>query len=104
LRVWVDKTAEEAKLLALNVTRRADRAVLFAVLGGERDHFIFACSEKLPLNLRELVPLVMERARGKGGGGSSLVEIVAEKGADPEAVLAAAEEHLKTRLHPPNGK
>ena len=104
LRVWVEKTAGEAKLLALNVTRRADRVVLFAVRGGERDHFIFACSEKMPLNMRELVPLVMERAKGKGGGGSSLVEIVAEKGSDLEAVLAAAEEHLKARLHTPNGK
>jgi alanyl-tRNA synthetase len=104
LRVWVDKTAEEAKLLALNITRRAERAVLFAVRGGERDHFIFACSEKMPLDMRELVPLVTERAKGKGGGGPSLVEIVAEKGADLEAVLAAAQEHLKTRLDPPTGR
>jgi alanyl-tRNA synthetase len=104
LRVWVDKTAEEAKLLALNVTRLAERAVLFAVRGGERDHFIFACSEKMPLNMRELVPLAMERAKGKGGGGSSLVEVVAEKGADLEGVLAAAEEYLKTRLHASNKK
>jgi alanyl-tRNA synthetase len=103
-RFWVDRTAEEAKLLALNITRRAERAVLFAVRGGERDHFIFACSEKMPLNMRDLVPLVMERAKGKGGGGSSLVEVVAEKGADLQAVLAAAEEYIKTRLDAPTGK
>jgi alanyl-tRNA synthetase len=97
-RVWTDKTAGEAKLLALNIIRLAERVVLFAVRGGERDHFIFACSEKMPLNMRELVPLVMERAKGKGGGGSTLVEIVAEKGADLEAVLTAAEDYLRQKL------
>jgi alanyl-tRNA synthetase len=99
--VWSDKTAEEAKLLALNIIRSAERAVLFAVPGEERDYFIFGCSEKMPLNMRELVPLVMDRAKGRGGGGSSLVEIVAEKGADLEAVLTAAEEFLKEKLAPP---
>jgi alanyl-tRNA synthetase len=97
-RVWTDKTAEEAKLLALNIIRLAERAVLFAVRGGERDHFIFACSEKMPLNMRELVPLVMERAKGKGGGGASLVEIVVDKGADLAAVLTAAEEYLRQKI------
>ena len=97
-RVWTDKTAEEAKLLALNIIRLAERVVHFAVRGGERDHFIFACSEKMPLNMRELVPLVTERAKGKGGGGSTLVEIVAEKSADLEAVLTAAEDYLRQKL------
>jgi alanyl-tRNA synthetase len=103
-RVWTDKTAEEGKLLALNIIRLAERAVLFAVRGGERDHFIFACSEKMPLNMRELVPLVMERAKGKGGGGSSLVEIVVEKGADLDAVLTAAEDYLRTKLRVQNAQ
>jgi alanyl-tRNA synthetase len=97
-RVWTDKTAEEGKLLALNIIRLAERVVLFAVRGGEKDHFIFACSEKMPLNMRELVPLVTERAKGKGGGGSTLVEIVAEKSADLEAVLTAAEDYLRQKL------
>ncbi len=97
-RVWTEKTAEEVKLLALHIVRLAERAVLFAVRGAERDHFIFACSEKMPLNLRELVPVVMERVKGKGGGGSTLVEIVAEKGPELEGILAAAEGYLKTKL------
>jgi alanyl-tRNA synthetase len=97
-RVWTDKTADEVKLLALHIVRQAERAVLFAVRGAERDHFIFACSEKMPLNLRDLVPLVMQRAKGKGGGGPTLVEIVAEKGADLEGLLAAAEQHLRQKL------
>ena len=101
--VWTEKTAEEAKLLALSIVRSAERAVLYAVRGKERDHFIFACSEKMPLNMREIIPLVTERSQGKGGGGSSLVEIVADKGADLEAVLSAAEEYLRTKLGAPGG-
>jgi alanyl-tRNA synthetase len=98
LKVWAEKTAEEVKLLALQIVRQAERAVLFSVRGTEKDHFIFACSEKMPLNLRDLMPLVMERTKGKGGGGPTLVEIVAEKGADLEAVLTAAAECLVSRL------
>ena len=93
-RVWTDKTAEEVKLLALHIVRRAERAVLFALRGDERDHFIFASSGKMPLDLRGLVPVVLERAKGKGGGGPTLVEIVVEKGAALEAILAAAADYL----------
>jgi alanyl-tRNA synthetase len=94
-RVWTDKTAEEAKLLALNIIRLAERTVLFAVRGEERDHLIFARAEQTPLNMRDLVPLVMERTNGKGGGGPSLVEMVVDKGADLEGILSAAEELLR---------
>jgi len=97
-RVWTDRTAEEVKLLALHIVRRAERAVLFAARGEERDHFIFASSGKMPLDLRGLVPLVLERAKGKGGGGPTLVEIVVEKGADLAAILARAEDCTKRML------
>jgi alanyl-tRNA synthetase len=89
-----DKTAEEAKLLALNIIRRAEKAVLFAVEGRERDHFVFAGSDKLALNMRDLVPVVSSLVKAKGGGSASLVELVADK-VDLRAVLAAAEEYLK---------
>jgi alanyl-tRNA synthetase len=97
-RVWTEKTAEEVKLLALHIVRLAERAVLFALRGTEKDHFIFACSGKMPLDLRGLVPLVLERAKGKGGGGPTLVEIVVEKGADLAAILARAEDCTKRML------
>ena len=99
-RVFTDKTAEEAKLLALNIIRLAERAVLFAVRGADRDHFIFARSEKIPLDMRELVSWVAERAKGKGGGSPSLVEVVAEKGGDLEAILSAAAEYLSLKFGP----
>jgi alanyl-tRNA synthetase len=99
--VWPGKTAEEAKLLALHIIRRAEKAVLFAVAGQDRDHFVFARSEGLALNMRDLVPVVSSMIKAKGGGSATLVELVAEKGSDLGAVLAAAGEYLREKLPSP---
>jgi alanyl-tRNA synthetase len=96
--IWTEKTPEEGKLLALNIIRAGEFAVLFGIRGEENDRLIFASSEKLPLDMRELVPIVFSRVGGKGGGSSSLVEIVTEKGVDLDAVLAAAAERLEQKL------
>ncbi len=97
-RLWTDRTAEEARLLALNIIRAGEFAVLFGVAGGEREHLIFASSEKLSLNMRELVLVAQALAPARGGGSPSLVEMVVDKGADLEAVLDAAAAHLKKTL------
>ncbi|OGD21860.1 MAG: hypothetical protein A2W03_10750 [Candidatus Aminicenantes bacterium RBG_16_63_16] len=97
-RVWTDRTAEGAKLLALNIIRSGDLAALFGVAGGERDHLVFAASEKLGLNMRELVSVAQAIAPARGGGSPSLVEMVIDKGADLEAVLAAAADYLRQKL------
>jgi alanyl-tRNA synthetase len=97
-RVWTDRAAEGAKLLALNIIRAGEFAVLFGVTGGERDHLIFAASDKLALNMRELVPVAQAVAPARGGGSPSLVEMVVDKGSDIAAILAAAAEHLKQKL------
>jgi alanyl-tRNA synthetase len=96
--VWRDKTSEEAKLLALNLIRAGEFVALFGVAGPERDHFVFAASDKLALNMKELVPVAQALAQARGGGSPSLVEMVAERGTDLEAVLAAAVRHLKNRV------
>ena len=98
--IWTDKTAEEGKLLALNIIRAGEFAVLFGVRGEENDRLIFASSEKLPLDVRELMPVVFSLVAGKGGGSPSLVEIVVEKKGDLDAVLAAAAKRLEQKLLP----
>jgi alanyl-tRNA synthetase len=95
---WTDKTVEEAKLLALGIIRLAERVVLFAVPGEERDYLIFACSRRLPLDMRELIPIVRAQVPGKGGGSATFVEIAIEKTVDFEAVMSTAEEYLKGKL------
>lgn len=96
--IWQDRTAEEAKLLAINIIRAGEFVTLFGVLSPERDHLIFAASEKLPLNMRDLVPVAQALVRAKGGGSPSLVEMVADKGGNLDAVLAAAAQYIRDRI------
>ena len=96
--VWAEKAFEEAKILALNIIRSGEYAVLFGVRGDEKDRLIFASSEKLPLDMRDLVPVVLSLVQGKGGGGPTLVELIADKGGNLEAALAAAGDFLKSKL------
>ncbi len=96
--VWTDKTPEEAKLLALNIIKAGEFAVLYAIEGVERGHLIFACSENLGLDMRELLPVVFSQARGKGGGSPSLVEAVVEKDTGLEGLLKLTIESLNKKI------
>jgi len=96
--VWEEKAPEEAKILALNIIRAGEYAALFGIRGKEKDHLIFASSDKLSLNMRDLVPVAFSLVQGKGGGGPTLVELIADKGGNLEAVLAAAADFLKAKL------
>jgi alanyl-tRNA synthetase len=99
--VWTDRTPEEAKLLALSLIRTADVVVLFGVRGPDRDHLIFASTERLPVSMKNLVPVALTLVQGKGGGSSSLVELVVAKGGDLEAVLDAAAAYTQQKLSSP---
>lgn len=96
--VLKDKTPDEARLLALHVIKLGEFAVLYGVEGETRSHLIFARSDALPMDMRDLMPSVLERTKGKGGGNSSLVEIVVDKGADLEALLKSAGEALVQKI------
>jgi alanyl-tRNA synthetase len=97
-QVWTEKSPDEARFLALNIVKMGAWIVLFAACGEAQDHLIFASSEKLALNMRDLVPVVLSRGAGKGGGSPSLVEVAVEKGADLDALLDAAAEWVRQRL------
>jgi alanyl-tRNA synthetase len=97
-QAWTDKSAEEARLLALNIVRKGAWVVLFAALGDRQNHLVFASSEKVPVSMRELMSDVLSRVAGRGGGGPSLAEAVVEKAADLEAVLEAAESWVRARV------
>lgn len=94
-RVFTDKTAEEVKLLALNIVRRASRAVLFAAKAQPQSHIILARSDDIKVDLRQLAPAVSAIVSGKGGGGPSLVEIVTQDPACLDEALLKAEEFIR---------
>ena len=97
-QVWAEKSFEEGKLLALNIIRAGEYAVLFGIREEERNRLILASSENLALDMRELIPVVFSRVGVKGGGSPSLVELVIEKSADLGTVLAAVAERLEQKL------
>ncbi len=89
-RVLEDRSPEEARFLALNIIKNGTFTVLYGAAGESQGHLIFARSEPVAVDLRDLVPVVGAVVPVKGGGGPSLVELVTpEKGRLAEAVAAA---------------
>ncbi|MBA7618961.1 hypothetical protein ES703_26293 [subsurface metagenome] len=96
--IFVEKTHEEMRFLALNIMRKSDFAVLFGLKGKERGHLILACSEKLNIDMRELVPLVSPLINGKGGGNPSLVELVGESSGNIDKALEKAQQFIEKKI------
>lgn len=97
-KIFVDRTAEGLKLLALNIIRKGDYAVLFGLKGEGRANIILACSEDLKLDMRELLPLVSSIIKGKGGGQASLVEVAGEIPQNIDQALDEAQRYLKEKI------
>ena len=97
-KIFVDRTQEEGRILALTVIRKGAFAVLFGLKGSERAHVFLARSEGLELDMRELLPIVSPLIEGKGGGRPSLVEISGEKQENLEQALDRAYQYISENL------
>lgn len=96
--VFAEKTHEEVRFLALNIIRKGDFIVLFGLKKEERGHLILACSEKLDIDMRELVPLVSPLINGKGGGKPSLVELAGESVENIAQALEKAQQFIEKKI------
>ncbi len=96
--VFVDKTLEEARFLAISIIRKGDFVVLLGLKGEERGHLILACSENLNIDMRETVPIVSPLIKGKGGGRPSLVEVAGEEKENIEQALDKAFDFIKEKM------
>ena len=92
--IFSGRTPDEVRLLALNIIKKGDYIVLYALREEERGHLVFACSENLNFDMRELVPMVSPLIKGKGGGNSSLVQIGVEAVENLELALDKAYEFI----------
>jgi alanyl-tRNA synthetase len=96
-KIFAEKTHEEVRFLALNIIRKGDFVVLFGLKGEERGYLILACSEKLNIDMRELVPLVSPLINGKGGGRPSLVELAGENVENIPKALDEAQQFIEKK-------
>jgi alanyl-tRNA synthetase len=86
-----DREPNEIKYLALNIIKKGDFIVLFG-LKAQRVHLFLARSEKIPVDLREIIGAIAPIIEGKGGGRPDYVEIGGEKKEKIEEALDKAYE------------
>jgi alanyl-tRNA synthetase len=96
--IFTERTPDEVRSLALNIIKKGDFVVLYALRQEERGHLVFACTESFNLDMRELVPVVSRLVKGKGGGSPSLVQIGAEEIGNLELALEKANEFISIRI------
>lgn len=95
-RIFTDRTAEEARRLALALTASPQTVVLFGLRGTDRASLVFARSADLPHDLNALLKSIAPMVSGRGGGTPSLAQ-----GGGPgldklDEALAAAQGSLTT--------
>ncbi|MBU4494323.1 MAG: hypothetical protein KJ874_03380, partial [Acidobacteria bacterium] len=78
--------------------RKAPHVVLFGLEAGERGHLVFARSDEIDIDLRELVPMVSPLIDGRGGGQPSLVQMAGTRMEGLTEALDAAAAHIQPLL------
>lgn len=96
--IFDDREPDEARSLALNIIRMGEFVVLYGMEREKRAHLVFASSESLKLDMRELLTLAMPHIEGRGGGSSSLVEAAGEKKEGLKKALEHAAEYVKKKI------
>jgi alanyl-tRNA synthetase len=93
-KIFFDRAQEEIRQLALTIMREEERVVLFGLDAGERCHVFLACSEKIGIDMRELVPVISPMIQGRGGGRPSFVELSGENKKGLEKALDKAQRFI----------
>jgi len=88
--LFSEKTPEEIKYLALHLVHQAEVMTALAALGQDHFHLVLAASDKIGVDLREVLKELREKIELKGGGSSTLVELVGIKKERAEEALRLA--------------
>jgi|YNPBryunderm2012_1023409.scaffolds.fasta_scaffold00079_17 alanyl-tRNA synthetase len=88
--LFSEKSPEEIKYLALHLVHQAEVMTALAALGQEHFHLVLAASDKIGVDLREVLKELREKIELKGGGSSTLVELVGIKKERAEEALRLA--------------
>ena len=96
--LFKNREADEIRTLALSLIRKAPHVVLFGLEAGERGHLVFARSDEIDIDLRQLVPMVSPLIDGRGGGQPSLVQMAGTRMEGLTEALDAAAAHIQPLL------
>ncbi len=89
------RSPEEARLLALNLSRLGPVYAAYGTINGGQGHLVCARHASLKADLRKLAEAVGAEVPVKGGGGPSLVELVILDGKDTERAVGTAKAWLE---------
>ncbi len=92
--LFSEKSPEEIKYLALHLVHQAEVMTALAALGQDHFHLVLAASDKIGVDLREVLKELRGKIELKGGGSSTLVELVGIKKERAEEALRLAVEIL----------
>ncbi|MBC7362451.1 MAG: hypothetical protein H5U06_09250 [Candidatus Aminicenantes bacterium] len=95
--IFPEKSPEEVKYLALNLIHQAEVLAALAAFRKNYFHLVIAASEKIKVDVREVIALLQTEIKLKGGGSPTLVELVSEEKDKVEKAINLAVDFLKNK-------
>lgn len=93
-KIFEDRSAEEARSLALKIIHGGQFLVIFGIKGEERNHLLLTRSDGLPLDLRSWLPWLKETFAARGGGSDSLIEMALPVDQSLEKIIKEIKEKI----------
>lgn len=98
VRLFEDRTAEEARHLGLKIVHAGRFLVIFGIKGESRNHLLLARAAEIPLDLRKWLPWLKENFEARGGGSDSLIEMALPKSQNLEAIISELRKEITPDL------
>jgi alanyl-tRNA synthetase len=96
--LFPEKSPGEIKFLALNLVRQAEVLAVLAAFGNDYFHLVVAASDKLKVDVREVIPALQAAAELKGGGSPTLIELVSPKKEKAEKICQLAVDFFRAKV------
>jgi len=95
--LFPEKSPEEIKFLALHLVHQAEVIAVMAAFKNDGFHLVTAASERLKIDVREIISFLQSQLECKGGGSPTLVELMSPKKEEAERALKLVVDFLKAK-------
>jgi len=95
--LFPDKSQDEIKFLALQLVHGAEVIAVLASLAEDSFHLVVAAADSLKTDVRQVIPVLQAEITVKGGGSSTLVQLVSEEKDKVEEALRLGVEAIKNQ-------